>query len=155
MKSKSILILLLSISLGCTDPVKREVYLIPNNFIGNIVVVYNYPKGGKEDIVGDQIIYKIPKDGVLFSQGGQHVLEFKYMKYFYVENGKWNRINDPEVYANKLCTGVVYSHHIESFQKNLQSKVYQFSVIGIGTKDSIPPEFDPKVVDFEQGKIIR
>jgi hypothetical protein len=47
---------------------EKELYLIPEGYIGNVIVIFNQPDGEKTDYEDDRRVYKIPKTGVLFTQ---------------------------------------------------------------------------------------
>jgi hypothetical protein len=153
-KMKIALLVMIVLSLiGCqTETIKKEIYLIPENFIGSIIVIYDQPDGIKDSIINDRVIYKIPKTGVLYLKGHQHLQEFKDIKYYYYPSKTINkRICDyfeKDTAAN--CYGIVWNNYLASFQKNLKSKRYEYAVILIGTKDSIPPDFDPVSFQFKK-----
>lgn len=46
----------------------QDTFLIPSNFRGTVYVYYDYPKGQPEEFEGSRRIYRIPTDGILFSQ---------------------------------------------------------------------------------------
>ena len=150
---KTFLSIILITLIGCkTETIKKEIYLIPDNFIGNVIVIYNQPTGVKDSIVNDEVIYKIPKSGVIYLRGNQHLQEFKDMKYYYYPS-KTNTKRICDYYEKdtaRNCYGIIFNNYIASFQKNLESKRYDYAVIIVGTKDSVPPDFDPITFQFRK-----
>jgi hypothetical protein len=144
---KTTLTLIISlVIIGCkTERIKKEVYLIPENFIGNIVLIYDQPNGIKDSIVNDEIIYKVPKSGILHLMGTQHLQAFKDMKYYYYSSKIINkRICDYfEKDTTENCDGIIWNRYLESFQKDSESKFNEYTVIVVGTKDTIPADFNP------------
>lgn len=66
----SVLIILFTFSfigLYVTKP-DKELFLIPDGYRGNVIVIYNQKDGIKEEYEGGRRVYRIPKTGVLFSQ---------------------------------------------------------------------------------------
>jgi hypothetical protein len=50
----------------------KEAYLLPNNYRGKIVVVYNRPFGDITEESNDTIYYKVPLDGISVVTGQLH-----------------------------------------------------------------------------------
>lgn len=53
--------------IGCNNA-EREVVIVPNNYVGQIVIVYNQPNGAGPIYEDGKRIYKIPLNGILKTQ---------------------------------------------------------------------------------------
>ena len=51
---------------GCTP--EKELYIIPNNYKGKIVIIFNIKDGDPRTYENGYRIYRIPENGVLFTQ---------------------------------------------------------------------------------------
>lgn len=68
-KEKTIFIIILSLILiGCSEYAEPETFLIPNDFKGVIVIVFNQEKGEDKEYENKRRIYRIPENGVLYTQ---------------------------------------------------------------------------------------
>ncbi len=146
MKVRSLFILLFFYS--CTHSVTRAIYLIPDNFEGNVILVYNQPTGKKDSIADHAVIYKVPNSGILILQGEQYVQDMAMMKFYYSSLGK---INKEICYHNSLdskkeCPGLIWRNYSASFQKTLKDKRYDYVVISVGNKNTEPKDFDPSIL---------
>lgn len=88
LKLKRIIVLWsLIFSLSCSLFAKPTdvVYLIPENFTGGVIVLYNQPDGITPETTDDgAIIYRIPKDGFLKVKPAFERKNFKF-KYYFVD----------------------------------------------------------------------
>jgi hypothetical protein len=61
---------------------KREIYLIPDNLEGEVIVVFDQPDGEPEKYLDKKRLYEIPDDGILYTQfkwnSGMHNREFHF-----------------------------------------------------------------------------
>lgn len=78
-------------SLSCSLFAKPTdiVYLIPENFTGGVIVLYNQPDGIEPEKTTDgAIIYRIPKDGFLKVKAAFERKNFRFKYYFVDANDK-------------------------------------------------------------------
>lgn len=65
---KVILILCFSLVSSCIEYAEPQSYLLPDGFTGAFVVVFNQKEGTPKEYENGKRIYRIPKNGVLFTQ---------------------------------------------------------------------------------------
>jgi len=65
-----IFILLILSNLNCSEKEKGEIYLIPNGYVGRVIVFYNQTKGANAEIENGSRVLRIPKNGVLYTKLG-------------------------------------------------------------------------------------
>lgn len=63
-----ITIFALTLLLSCEEYAEPETFLIPENYTGAVVVVFNQKDGVTKEYKEDRRIYRIPKNGVLYTQ---------------------------------------------------------------------------------------
>lgn len=63
--------------------IKREIHLLPEGFMGSAFVIYGETTGVEDSIVGESVIYKIPKTGVLVVKNEPYYVNTLYSKCFY------------------------------------------------------------------------
>lgn len=62
-------LLLFGISLNnCAESSEREIFLLPTNFTGTAVVVFNQINGTPKEYEDGSRVYRIPKSGILYTQ---------------------------------------------------------------------------------------
>jgi len=83
-------------SMSCGQIAEPEIHLIPAGYMGNVYIFHNVPDGEPLVYEGRARVYKIPKDGILRSQGPLNegrILSSQ--QYFYVTpDGKREAITD-------------------------------------------------------------
>jgi hypothetical protein len=83
----SLIIALLS---ACTEVKKSEpaIYLIPEDYVGSLYIIFNAPNGEPPKYEGDSRVYKIPLSGVLVTQmdANEGWIENSQIQYFYVSD---------------------------------------------------------------------
>jgi len=89
--------------IGCTNHAPSETFLIPENYKGAIVLVFE--NTNKEDDQKKERIYKIPESGILYTPYSRTTGILKH-KYYYV-NGSGNKVKeikkfDYEEYHNNI-----------------------------------------------------
>jgi hypothetical protein len=108
-------ILILVLFTGCESG-EKEILIVPRNFHGYILILYNQEAGSPEEYDGSKRVYKIPDNGILRTQ-------FKY-------NSGW-RYPSEYYYEKKLP-----SNMLQSFLQ--LEKVPQDTVVGfMGSSGSI------------------
>lgn len=82
------IIIVFSLFINCKRG-EEEIYIIPENFVGQILVIYNQKDGIKPSYNNGKRVYYIPSNGVLKTQFG--------------ENSGWS--NFPECYIGNIDNG--------------------------------------------------
>jgi len=90
MKQLFVFISFLLIIAGCnkSTPCEKEIYLLPENFWGTMIVYFNQPNGQKIEYEDDARVYHIPSSGYLKTQfpknGG--CMNNDRLQFFYIDN---------------------------------------------------------------------
>ncbi|MBV7269779.1 DUF6843 domain-containing protein [Winogradskyella luteola] len=90
---------------------EKAVFYVPEGFKGTVVVVFEQEDGQEKEYINNERVYRIPKDGVLYSkfeEPNQGTIEHKY---YYVENNNILQTIDkyiPYTEANKFHSDSVY-----------------------------------------------
>lgn len=63
-----LLFIMLSIFTGCVQSSEETVIVVPEDYTGYILIVYNQEKGATEEYKDKTRVYRIPSNGVLLSQ---------------------------------------------------------------------------------------
>ncbi|HVS93192.1 MAG TPA: hypothetical protein VHE59_14230 [Mucilaginibacter sp.] len=68
MKIKSILILIMSGFLFACEHGEKEIIVVPRNYVGYVIVIYNQKQGEGKSYLDGKRVYKIPQNGILKTQ---------------------------------------------------------------------------------------
>ncbi|MBQ0734506.1 DUF6843 domain-containing protein [Aquimarina celericrescens] len=124
-------LLLFSCKQEVSDP---AIYLIPDGYIGEVVVVYNHPNGQEEMYEGEKRLYVIPKTGVLKTKFTP-TYGLIYDQYFYVDASQ----NKKEIFqehkvedADDIC---IYNGM--TGKKKIENETYNISAFMVCKKDAI------------------
>ena len=92
--------------------VNREIHLFPEGFGGNAFVIYGEVTGVADSIVGESVIYKIPKTGVLVVKNEPHYVNALHNKcFYYSKNGNLTAIcNYHNSESEGRCIGEVRNY---------------------------------------------
>jgi len=52
----------------CQQEVKESVYILPDNYTGYVVVIFDQPDGVEREMLNDKSVYRIPDNGILKTQ---------------------------------------------------------------------------------------
>lgn len=90
---------------------ERETYLIPEGYLGTVLVIFNQPDGEKPEYEDGRSIYRIPQTGVLFTQlkDEQGIIN---QEYFYIsQNGERRKLGVLDTRDfNEECTTEINPH---------------------------------------------
>lgn len=145
MMNKINILILFFILYSCNNA-EKEIFYIPKNYTGTIVVVFNQSKGETKEYVDNKRIYKISNDGVLFTQFPEPRNNSRLnQKFYYIENENQiiNEIMDFNFSSNtknKIYKFNSFSASIKSeniSKKNNYINCMYFSIGGIDEKDSL------------------
>ncbi|MFT6338017.1 MAG: hypothetical protein ACJATI_004786 [Halioglobus sp.] len=84
---------------SCRDQSEPEVFLIPENYIGSIAILFNQSDGKGEEYEDGKIIYRISYDGILKTKFQKTSHGKLNQEYFYV-NEKGIKITKLETYSH-------------------------------------------------------
>jgi len=68
MKKLYLMVITLLLLMSCKEYAESETFLIPNNYTGVIVIVFDQEKGASKEYKDKRRIYHIPKNGVLYTK---------------------------------------------------------------------------------------
>ncbi len=136
---KLIFAIIAALSLGCTQKGEPSIYLLPKDFTGYIIILYNYETGQQKTYIDSRRVYSIPKSGVLKTQFSPDYGRTELPKFYYEHVSKeneipvivdWTEFNEDKVNATLPSIGKAY--------KNLDgSEKIDYAKIFIGTKSQI------------------
>ncbi|WP_207532980.1 DUF6843 domain-containing protein [Desertivirga arenae] len=146
-RTGNILVVALSVLFSGCNRVKvtKEIILIPQNFQGHILVIYHQKNGVEDSIVNRSIIYKIPADGVLLVKGEMYSTNLMLNEYYYydLKTMKKEQLCSNFNTKTKNCIAKVYNHVAGQYQEKLDSELFDYSNIVVGT-EVVKQEFDPE-----------
>jgi len=129
---KSLITIFYLVIIGCEQTINKEVILIPDNFSGYAVIVYNQSEGMKEHVINDKVIYKFPKNGFLMVQGQGYVTNQLLNEYYYYGNNNLKPLCLFNKKKETACNNIIFNQYSGSFQSNanLEKLVYVMLVVG-------------------------
>ncbi|MGY0408754.1 MAG: DUF6843 domain-containing protein [Polaribacter sp.] len=146
-----ILLILLMISSCSTG--EKEIYLLPKDYTGYIVLIFNQEDGAEKKYEGDKRVYEIPSSGILKTQFKPNS-GWSELSEFYYENSNSKKI--PYTYEFKELKAdsvVVYGGTTGTANRDLEgTSVIRFSMYYIGNKAQIQEAID-KADSFDYVKI--
>jgi hypothetical protein len=138
---------------------KKEVFYIPNEYRGKVVVVYGRPFGDQPKVDDSTIAYVIPKDGILISQSVAPVMNLRQSEFYLVDNGgrksKLDMLEKDSIFSSKdsaiyrrkigiIPFGTIGSCSLDS------AKYFCYSDFYIGSYSEMAKYYTPKMAgDFE------
>jgi hypothetical protein len=140
---------------------KKEIFFIPSDYRGKVVVVYGKPFGDQPKIDDSTVAYFIPKDGILISQSTNHYdINLKHSQFYLVdESGRKSKLEfiekdslflskDSSVYRTKV--GIIPFGTIGSCNFN-EANVFCYSDFYIGSYSEMSKYYTPEMAnDFQK-----
>ncbi len=124
---------------GCTKKGEDRVFILPNNFIGYAIIIYNQSDGNDVKYTDDKRLYVIPHSGVLKTKFTADYGWRSISKFYYGSINDRNRIPlvvDPSNYSEKDINAS--SPHIGKIYPNENKKEpIEYSIFYIGTNEQI------------------
>lgn len=152
MKKTSIILLTLIVFLSCTTA-EKEIYILPENYTGYIILIYNQVDGAKKNYIKSKRVYEIPSSGVLRTQFQPNTGWAEFSEFYYENNKskkipytyKFEELNDSSV--------VVYGGTTGTANRDLAgTSVVKFSKYYVGNKTQIEEAID-RSESFDYAKI--
>ncbi len=127
-----IVITLYSLLLGCKESTQESLYLIPDNYKGTVMIIFNQKNGSPAQYKNDKRLYKIPANGILKTQFKENFGISKFHFYY----GKFSVLKymTPQDWKNYSGdTGKVVCWNLESgvMQDDKNQKI-NFEVFSVG-----------------------
>jgi hypothetical protein len=79
-----LLIALILLNQACFSQDQWAVFLIPEGYTGTVIVIYNQSNGETSKIESGKHIYRIPSNGVLYTQE-PYEYKYKFIEYYYYD----------------------------------------------------------------------
>jgi hypothetical protein len=145
MKNKILQMLLIAFFMlnSSCSPFKptNGVYLIPEGYIGEVIILFNQPDGIIPEVENGLFVYKIPKDGILKVKT-QSVLGAVNLSYFYVsENGNRQKVEYLRITGDTDINGKPKDKFDGQLnQGEYENRVFIMNIGGLGsfnTKNSV------------------
>ena len=153
MKKYLLILLLVSIT-GCAQKqAENTIRLIPKDYIGPVLVIFNQQEGEAKEYEGDKRVYKIPENGVLKTQFEPNYGVQKHEYYYVDNNGKRTEIPFVNVYDKDALKSIknkdgIYAYWEQALGEGLnvsadseKSKVEPARTFYIGNLKDIDKEY--------------
>lgn len=139
MRSIIILMLISSLMMTSCDRGEREMIVVPQNYTGYIIIIFNQKKGVAPLYEGKNRVYEIPRNGILKTQfpGNPGWMEFP--KFYYDKIAPQNEIPYKVDYKNIPADSTVgFGGSVGNANKDLAGKeTVEFKQFYIGNKAQI------------------
>lgn len=135
------IIILFTISMvveGCSQ-IKKEVFILPRNFTGYIMILYNQSSGMPIKIEDGKRIYQIPENGILITKSSNDESWMELPEFYYEKIDKTKQVPFKIEYKDIPVDSVVaYGGTSGAANKDLAGKeVVRFTKYFIGNKSQI------------------
>src|SRR5438477_4524801 len=114
--------------LACNGPMKQEIFVLPENYRGAIIIGYGQSNGARPMVQHAKTTYEIPASGVLFVNS-KPISEIIKPSLFYMKKGnarlKLDYIEDIKEVRNDTSL-VAFSYSLAEFTKEYGSNSIQY-----------------------------
>jgi len=142
---------------------EKAAFYVPEGFKGTIVIVFEQENGQEKEYINNQRIYRIPKDGVLYSKFKEPNKGAIEHKYYYVENDNILKTIDeyiPYTESNNFDKDSVYvlkefngGHKSYEDNKTKNEIRYMYSSIGkLKNKENLINEAHNRIKELNNDK---
>lgn len=132
---------------GCRIKSEPELFLIPDNYEGVVIVLFNQSNGEEEKYIDNRRLYDIPKNGILATKFPK-TTHGKLDQKFYYKDNNGNKKTEIQPYSsgttderrNYIMNGVYgnFTNNLDSANPNKYPINYKMFTIGkIKDKDSL------------------
>lgn len=109
------------------------IYLIPNGYIGDVIIVFNQPNGVTPEIEKGRNVYKIPEDGILKVEARART-GIVNLSYFYVDNNNERQeIKYLRVTGERNPAGEPQNKFGDISQQDYENGTFVMNVGGLGS----------------------
>ena len=148
-------ILIVLFNFGCTKKGKDKIFLLPNNFVGYAIIIYNQPDGREGKVLDNlnTIIFEIPSTRILKTQINADYGRTSLPEFYYdaiIDKNRIPLIIDAVNYSEKNVNATM--PNIGKVYKNGKSSDFvEYSIFYIGTKDEIEKaSLEVKRIDLQK-----
>ena len=92
---------------SCSTKIIDVVYILPDNYQGNVCIIFNQPTGRASEYAGKTRIYRIPVNGLLRTQFESNHGSYSVITYCYSSQFKLNKVATALSYVNVLTSNVI------------------------------------------------
>jgi hypothetical protein len=134
-----VVIFILGMALQSCEQGEKEILILPKNFTGYIIIVYNQNNGSPAKLENGKRVYRIPEDGILKSQFSNNTGWKDLPEFYYERIEKANQIPFKIDYKDISVDSVVaYGGTSGVANKDLAGKeVVRFVEYYVGNKQQI------------------
>ena len=122
-----LLILHILLFLSCGDQAEDTITLIPEDYVGPVLIIYNQDNGAKKEYEDGKRVYRIPENGILKTQFTENY-GVQYNDYFYVDSN-----------GNREKLGLVMRPNIRTTEP-ASSDIVIFGVEPMGSGERYDPD---------------
>jgi hypothetical protein len=124
---------------SCTQKGEDSIYILPQDYVGYVVVLYNQADGEQKQYEGNKRIYKIPSSGILKTQFSPDYGITQFPEFYYsniIETNlipvivDWKDLKEDKTNATLPSIGKAY-------KKLDRTEAIEYAVFFIGTKSQI------------------
>ena len=139
MKTTMILSFILSVMLLSCDHGEQEIIVVPKNFTGYILIIFNQKNGAPPKYESKTRVYEIPQDGVLKTQFEGNYGWVGFPEYYYERIVPENKLPSfVELNKVPIDTVVAYGGSTGTIKKSSKSEErIEFAAFYIGNKAQI------------------
>lgn len=141
---KIIFALLIALFLFSCDRGENEIYIVPKNYTGYIIVIYGQKKGTEPAFEAKKRVYKIPSNGVLKTQFTGNFEWTNFPEFYYEQIAPENKIPFKSESKNIPTDSIVaYGGISGSANKDLAGKkVVHYTLFYIGNNAQIDKAYE-------------
>ena len=108
------------------------IYLMPRDYVGSVVILYDQPDGVVPDVEGDYYVYKIPSSGVLRVRTSPY-LGIVNLKYFYVDQaGERQEVKYITITGDHDPQGRPQNKYGNLSQDEVENSIFVMNPSGVG-----------------------
>jgi len=131
---KTIFILTIFLIIGCNMK-ENEVYILPDNYIGYVIIIFGQEEGSEKKYFNGKRIYDIPDSGILKTKFDANYGSSDFPEYYYNNTLipfkiDWEDFSETEINATLPTVGKYY-------RDNGSEKPVEYAKFFVGTKSQI------------------
>jgi len=136
---KKLILFTLLLVFSCTKKGEDEIYILPKDYTGKVIILYNQREGSEKEYQAGKRIYHIPENGILKTQFAVDYGITMLPKFFYEDNNVKEEIPliiESKNYAeNKVNVSIMSTG--KSYKNVDGTSPVEFSTFLVGTKKQI------------------
>lgn len=137
-----------SMLISCKSP-EPEIYLIPKNYTGRIIILLNQKLGEEKEHEGEFRVYRIPISGILKTKYSSNTGEFDLdkMKFYFDDSNSRSEIPDFNIKRDSTYINSQIFYYSNGIMEDRDIKYIEFIVAPYSKRDSF-------FIKNEQGVLI-